>query len=151
MARMHSRAKGKSGSTRPAKTTTPAWVALKPKEIEMLIVKLAREGVGASRIGLVMRDEYGVPDVKQILAKTITELLAEKELRPEIPEDLMALIRKSVLIRKHLEENKKDETARRGLTLTESKILRLSKYYKGTRRIPKTWKYDPETIKLQVE
>jgi small subunit ribosomal protein S15 len=124
---------------------------LKQKEIEMLIVKLAKEGVPPSRIGLTLRDQYGVPDVKLVVGKTITKILEAKEIKADIPEDLMALIRKAVLIRKHLEENHKDQPGKRGLKLTESKILRLSKYYKGTGRLPANWKYDPETIKLQVD
>lgn len=151
MARMHSRAKGKSGSTKPAKIVKPSWVALKPKEIEMLVVKYAKEGKGASKIGLYLRDEYGVPSVKVITGKSVKQILTEKAVNPEIPEDVMALMRKAVLIRKHLDENKGDMTAKRGLQLTESKIMRLAKYYKQHGDLPQAWKYDPERIKLYVE
>lgn len=151
MARMHSRKKGKSGSTKPAQLVKPAWVPLKAKETELLVTKLAKEGASASKIGLLLRDQYGVPDVKLVTGKTIGNILAEKKLAGEIPEDLMALIRKAVLIRKHLEENHKDQPGRRGLILTESKIMRLSKYYKRAGKLARTWKYDPETIKLQVD
>jgi small subunit ribosomal protein S15 len=60
-------------------------------------------------------------------------------------------MRKAVLIRKHLEENKQDMPGKRGLQLTESKINRLAKYYKETGKLDTAWKYDPERIKLQVE
>ena len=43
MARMHSRKKGKHGSKKPAKKSTPSWTRYKPKEIEMLIAKLAKD------------------------------------------------------------------------------------------------------------
>ncbi len=151
MARMHSRKKGKSGSKKPAKLTTPTWVSLKPKEVEMLVFKYAKEGKSLSKIGLFLRDEYGVPSVKALTGKTVKQLLAEKKILPEIPEDLMALMRKAVLIRKHQEENRKDQSAKHGLQLTESKINRLAKYYKRTGAIPTTWKYDPEKIKIYVE
>lgn len=151
MARMHSRKKGKSGSTKPAKLTKPTWVSLKPKEIEMLVVKLAKEGRSASQIGLFLRDEYGVPNVKVMTGKTILEILQAKKVAPEIPEDLMALLRKAVLVRKHLAENGTDKTAKRGLQLTESKIRRLAKYYMRTGVLESGWKYDPERIKILVE
>ena len=151
MARMHSRKKGKSGSTRPAQATKPSWMGRKPKEVEMLVVKYAKEGKPSSRIGLHLRDEYGVPSVKLVTGKSISQILKEKKLRPELPEDMMALMRKAVLIRKHLAENKKDMPGKRGLQLTESKIFRLAKYYKRTGVLPDSWKYDPEKIKLQVE
>jgi small subunit ribosomal protein S15 len=148
---MHSRKKGRSSSTKPAKKTAASWIPLKPKEIEMLIVKLAKEHMSASQIGLVMRDQYGVPDIKMVTGKTISQILEAKKLAPDIPEDLMALMRKAVLIRKHMDENKKDMPGKRGLQLTESKIFRLSKYYKKVGKIPADWKYDPQTLRLQVE
>ncbi len=151
MARMHSRAKGQHGSTRPSKATKPSWLSLKPKEVEMLVVKYAKEGKGPSKIGLYLRDEYGVPSVKVVTGKSVKQILAEKALVPELPEDVMALMRKAVLVRKHLAENKKDVPAKRGLQLTESKINRLVKYYKEKGDLPKDWKYDPERIKLYVE
>src|SRR4030042_76186 len=148
MSRMHSGARGKSRSTKPSKKVVPSWVKYKPKEIEFLIVKFAKEGKSPSQIGIYLRDEYGIPDVKTINKKSITEILKDKNLLKEVPEDLMALIRKAVLIRKHIGDNKGDMSALRGLILTESKIKRLTKYYRRTGRLPLNWKYDPEKIKL---
>ncbi len=151
MARMHSRAKGKSRSTKPSKKGVPAWVQYKPKEVELLAIKYSKEGKTPSQIGVYLRDEYGIPDIKLITGKPITKILEEKKAGPDIPEDLSALIRKAVLIKKHLEAKKQDLTAKRGLQLTESKIRRLAKYYKNSGKLPKDWKYDPEKIKLYVE
>jgi small subunit ribosomal protein S15 len=143
MARMHSRKRGKSGSKKPDKKTIPVWTVYKSKEIELLIAKLGKEGKSSSEIGIILRDTYGIADVSTICGKSITSILKEKKLAPELPEDLTALIRKSVSIRKHLEENKKDETAKRGLLLTESKIKRLTKYYKRSGIVASDWKFDP--------
>ncbi|MBW2977429.1 30S ribosomal protein S15 [Candidatus Woesearchaeota archaeon] len=150
MARMHSRKKGKSSSKKPHKKSL-SWIRYKPKEIELLIVKLAKEGKTASQIGLTLRDTYGIPDTKKIVSKSISKILAEKKLSGKIPEDLMALIKKDIAVRKHLERNSKDETARRGLTLTESKIKRLAKYYKQTGKLPEEWKYDPKRVRFYIE
>ena len=150
MARMHSRKKGVSGSTSPVKKSIPSWLKYKPKEVEILVSKYAKEGKSPSQIGTFMRDEYGIPDVKLITKKSISQILKEKNLLKEIPEDLMALIVKAIQIRKHLDENKKDEPAKRGQHLTQSKILRLAKYYKRKNKLPKDWKYDPEKVKLQI-
>ena len=151
MARMYSRKKGKSGSKKLYKKTAPKWGRYKEKEIELLIVKLAKEGKTPSQVGLHLRDTYGVPDVKLITKKRIGDILKKNDLVSEIPEDLMALMKKSVHIRKHLEQNKKDNPALRGLQLTESKINSLIKYYKKSKRLPKTWKYDLSKTKLLVE
>jgi len=70
--------------------------------------------------------------------------VAYRESAGLIPEDLVFLIRRSVQIRKHMEANNKDQTAKRGLQLTESKIKRLTKYYKKSGKLSSEWKYDPE-------
>ena len=64
---------------------------------------------------------------------------------------LMNLFKKAVLLRDHMEKNKKDSTSKRGLELLESKIRRLGKYYIKSKRIPRTWKYNPERTKLIVQ
>lgn len=151
MARMYSRKKGKAGSRRPISRAKRSWIRYKPKEVELLVVKLAKEGKSPSHIGMFLRDTYGIPDVKYLVKKSVLQILREKKLVPEIPEDLTALIKKSIMVRKHIEKNRKDMTAKRGLELTESKIRRLVKYYKRTKKLPQDWTYSPESIKLLVE
>jgi len=151
MARMHSRRKGSAGSKKPLKPAKPIWVRYKPKEIELLVGKLAKEGKAASEVGVILRDSYGIPSVKLLAGKRIQAILGDKKLLSELPEDLMALMKRSVLIRKHMEHNKQDMTAKRGIQLTESKIKRLSKYYKKINKIPTDWKYDPKSVKIYTE
>ena len=151
MARKYSGARGKSGSTRPTKRVAPNWILHKPKETELLVVKLAKEGKNPSAIGLHLRDTYGIPDVKAATGKSISQIVKEKGLTKEVPEDLMAVIKRAVLLRKHMLENHNDMTAKRGLLLTESKIKKLAKYYKANGKLSLAWKYDPERIKLVVE
>jgi len=151
MARMHSRKRGKSGSTKPTEHTKLSWMRYKPKEIEMLIVKLAREEHTTTSIGTILRDAYGIPNAKTLLGKSISDVLREKKLVKKIPEDLTALIKKGIMIRKHIEENKHDMAAKRGLQLTESKIKRLVRYYKETKRLPVEWKYEPKKSSLILE
>ena len=151
MARMYSRKKGKSKSKKPLQKTVPTWVRYKEKEIELLVVRLAKEGKTPSQIGIALRDTYGVPNVKLLAKKDVTQILKEKKLLPSIPEDLQSLIRRSVAIHKHLERNAKDETAKRGLLLTTSKINRIVKYYKRIGKLPSEWKYDQSMARMLVE
>lgn len=150
MARMHSRTKGKSGSHKPSKKVKPVWLRYSEKEIEQIILKLAKQEKTSSQIGIILRDTYGIPDVRIIIHKKITHLLKENKLTHDIPEDLIALIKNEILISKHLEFNKKDMAAKRGLLLTESKIHRLSKYYKKVGKLPMDWKYDRAKAKLLI-
>ncbi len=151
MAKMHSRGRGNSGSKKLLNPIKPTWVRYKPKEIEMLVGKLAKEGKTSSEIGIILRDSYGIPSIKLITGKRLQEVLEEKKLNPKLPEDLMSLMKRSVLIRKHLENFRQDMTAVRGLQLTESKIKRLVKYYKQIDKLAPDWKYDPSAVKLYTE
>jgi len=151
MARMHSGKKGKHGSNKPAKKTAPSWIKYKGKEVELLISKLAKDGKTSSQIGMLLRDTYGIPNVHALCGKTISNILKEKKLVPEMPEDVTAMFKRYAAIRKHLETNKHDETAARGLHLSESKINRLVKYYKRIGRIPETWKFEADRMGFFAE
>ena len=61
-------------------------------------------------------------------------------LAPSIPEDMYFLIKKAVAVRKHLERNRKDRDPKFRLILIESRIHRLTRYYKRTEQLPPTWK-----------
>ena len=151
MARMYSRKKGRAGSTKPSVLKIPTWERYDPKEVETLVQKLAKSGKSSSEIGIILRDTYGIPTVKPIVNKKITEILKENKLGSKIPEDLIALIKKDIKIMKHLEQNKKDQPAKRGMTITESKINKLVKYYKKKGILPQAWKYEKENAKLLIE
>lgn len=146
---MHARAKGKSGSKHP-ETGSKDWVAYEPNEVKEFIVALAKEGKSPSMIGLVLRDQYGIPSVKAILGAKVGSVLAENKLQTELPEDLQNLVTNSQTLRKHLNENKRDLHNRRALHLIESKILRLTKYYRKSGRIPESWRYEPSEVQLNV-
>ena len=150
MARMYSGKRGKSGSKKPVKKTKKVWLRYSDQEVEQLIVKLSKQGYSQSKIGITLRDTYGVPDVRIILNKKIGKVLGDNKLVPKLPEDLLSLIKRELNILKHLETNKKDQPAKRGLILTESKINRLVKYYKRKRILDSSWTYDREKAKLLV-
>ncbi len=151
MGKMYSGSRGQAGSKRPTKKTVPTWIRYKPKEVEMLLVKLAKEKNTPSQIGIILRDSYGVPSVKLLLGKSISQILDEKKLQAPLPEDLLALIKRSIMLKKHLEGNKKDQVAKRGVSLTESKIKRIVKYYRKTKRLAADWTYDPDKVRLLIE
>ncbi|HUW86596.1 MAG TPA: 30S ribosomal protein S15 [Methanoregula sp.] len=148
MARMHARRRGKSCSIRPYRKQAPAWSNTDTKAITKVILDLRKEGASSSKIGLVLRDRYGVPDVKLALGKRIGDVLRENKVASEIPEDLRDLMIKALGLRKHLGENKKDLHNKRQLNLIESKIRRLVRYYRGTKKLQKDFVYKPETTEI---
>lgn len=150
MARMHSRKKGTSGSKRPARLEKPVWVELSAEEVENEVIKLARKGLTKSRIGITLRDSYGVPLTKVVTGKSISQILEENNIEAPLPEDLSNLVKKALTIRKHLETNHKDLEAKKGLNRTESKVYRLIKYYKKKGYLEPDFKYDPAKIRTIV-
>ena len=151
MARMHARRKGKSGSTHPIRKKYPEWSSLNPREIEARTIELAKSEKSTSEIGMILRDQYAIPDVKIATGKKIMQILEKNNIKSEIPEDLRNLIGTALKLRKHLDVNKKDLKNKRNLQLTESKIRRLTKYYHAEHRLPKGWKYSPAQAKLMFE
>ncbi|MHC1631747.1 MAG: 30S ribosomal protein S15 [Methanotrichaceae archaeon] len=150
MAKMHTRRKGSSRSRPPFREELPEWCDITKEELEKHILRLYDGGMSPTMIGLNLRDQYGVPDVKQVLGTKLTKFLKENAEVPEIPEDLTNLLRKAIRMRKHLNNNNHDIHNKRWLQLTENKIRRLVKYYRRAGKLPEDWMYDPKTAEMLV-
>ena len=149
MGRVHSHRHGKSHSVRPVTPSAPTWIKQTPDEIEELVVKYSKDGLNPSEIGTKLRDQYAIPLTTQIVKKSVTEILEQKGVRPEMPEDLNNLVTKALGLQKHLRANKSDRRNVRSLELLEAKVHRLSSYYKEIGRIPRTWKYKAVIAQLE--
>jgi len=150
MARMHARRRGKSGSKRVYRDKKPEWVDLSTEEVEKIVVDLYNDGYEPSMIGMILRDRYGIPSVKQVTGKSMLKILKDNNVEIRMPEDLKSLILKAINLRKHLEIHKKDKHNMRGLQLIEAKIRRLSDYYKSKGVLPSDWKYDPARLEVEL-
>ncbi|MEK6833977.1 MAG: 30S ribosomal protein S15 [Thermoproteota archaeon] len=149
MGRLHSHRHGQSHSIRPVTPTSPTWVKQNAQEIEELILKYAKDGLTTSEIGVKLRDQYAIPLVRSITKKSITEILEQKGIKQEMPEDLNNIVRKALGLQKHLKTHTSDRRNVRSLELLEAKVHRLSSYYKKIGRIPKTWKYKSVIAQLE--
>jgi small subunit ribosomal protein S15 len=145
---MHSRKHGKHGSTKPPRRRHN-WLIYDREEVEQLINKLAKDGLTNAQIGLVLRDQYGVPDVR-VLGLRVSKV-TESTVKKEVPEDLYSLIVKAVNLHKHMKDNHGDANSKHGLELLESKIRRIGKYYSRTGKLPSDWKYDYDKARLLVK
>jgi small subunit ribosomal protein S15 len=148
MARIHSHRHGKSHQTRPLSKSAPTWVTATPDEVRSAVVKLAKEGMTPSKIGMALRDDYGVPLVKPVIGKTIGEVLVEAKAAPKLPQDLQDLIDRAHRVQKHLGVHKSDRKNVHSLELVEAKIYRLSKYYKQKGVLPSDFKYTAVVAQL---
>ena len=90
----------------------PHWITMKSSELEEVIVTLGKEKKTPEKIGILLRDKYGVPKAK-LLGKKITQILKEKNISYiSDPERIDIKIDK---LRKHMEKNKHDYNAKRSL------------------------------------
>ena len=151
MARVYSRKKGRHGSHRPPVKKLPKWARANKKEVEELIVKFAKEHYTSAVIGQILCDQYGIPDVKLLIGKTVSQIMKENNSYPSMPEDMLSLLKKAVVLRTHMEKHRQDYHSKKGLLNLESKIRRLGKYYSRTGTLPKGWRYSPEEAKLLVQ
>ncbi|KAK9810703.1 hypothetical protein WJX73_000628 [Symbiochloris irregularis] len=150
MGRMHSKGKGMSSSALPYKRSPPSWLKITETEVQEHITKMAKKGLTPSQIGVLLRDQYGIPQVHTVGGGKILRLMKKLGLAPEIPEDLYHLIKKAVAMRKHLEANRKDKDSKFRLILVESRIHRLARYCKRVKKLGPTWRYESATASALV-
>jgi small subunit ribosomal protein S15 len=148
MTRIHSHSRGKSQSFRPTSGAAPSWLSDTPEELTALIIKLSKEGLGPSQIGLSLRDQHSIPSIRAIFGKSLKAILQENNLEMSTPEDLDRLVRRAATLHNHLRTHHGDRKNVRSLELLEAKIHRLSKYYKREGTIPESWKYSAVVAQL---
>lgn len=150
MARMHTKKHGKAKSRKPVRDTLPVAEVDKAKT-EGLIIEMANRGMQPALIGQKLKEEHGVLYVKHSMGKSLTEILEGKSGKPQIPYDLMDLMKKAVSINSHLTSNKHDTDNRMRMKRLESKIWRLTKYYIREGKLPTGWRYDPKQAELLIK
>ena len=145
---MPKKEKGRSHQTRPVAKRSPAWCRYTAEEVEALVMRLAKEGHPPSKIGIILRDQHGIPLTKPITGKSVSEILKERELAPSLPEDLENLMKKATRLHVHLDKNKADLGNKRALQIVEAKIYKLARYYKRKGVLPPDWKYEAKAASL---
>lgn len=131
-----------SASALPFRRTPPTWLKHTSRDIVKSIVEMAKKGLPPSMIGIQLRDSMGIAQVKNITGRKILRLLKHNGQAPDIPEDMYALIKRAVNMRKHLDKNRRDIDTKYRLIMVESRIHRLARYYKRVKQLPSTWKYE---------
>ena len=129
----------------------PSGVPLNATEIEDLVEKFTKEGVSSAMIGMILRDQYAVPNVKLATGKTVTEIQAARGVKADLPADLSQHMVRAINLNTHLKANPKDISNKRGLANIEAKIRRLERYYKENGVLPATWKYSLANAELMLK
>ena len=121
---------------------------LSSREVEDLVVKLAKEDTPPSRIGIILRDQHAVPSIKAATGKSVKQILDANDIKPELPENLINKIRKAVALYSHLDRNPRDFGSKRALEVVEAEINKLAKYYRQKGVLSPSWRYDRERAAL---
>ena len=129
---------------------TPKWLELSAEDAEKLIVDLRKDGHTTAEIGVILRDQYGVASVRNLCKKSVAQIIKDKIGKIDYPDDLLALIKRAVSMRKHLTQHKYDLSNKLKLQSVESKIRRISNYYVRKKMLPEGWKYSSEQAALLV-
>ena len=90
-----------------------SWIKTKPTEVEKLVIQLAKEGNSPAKIGLILRDNHSVPKAK-LISKKITKILKTAKVNYKTEKE--GVSEKIENLKKHLEKNKYDQSAKRSLT-----------------------------------
>ena len=111
----------------------PAWLKMKEDELVKHIKELADKNP-PSKIGTILRDQYGIPTTK-LYGKKLGQYL--KELGLEKNEEFENAVKKVEKIKEHLKANITDRKAKHKLQKAQSKVSKARKYFE---RKNKEWK-----------
>ena len=100
------------------------WTKIKPAEVEKIIVDLARQGVPPEKIGLILRDQHGVPKTK-LFGIRIKEVLSKNKL--DSNSEKKNTLDKIEKLKKHSLTNKHDYTAIRKAVMYSARINKREK------------------------
>jgi ribosomal protein S15P/S13E len=107
------------------KLKKPSWVKMKEPELKKIIAELAEKNP-LSQIGLILRDQYGIPTTK-VFGKKLKSYL--KELGIEKNEELENAEKKVERIKEHLKKSVTDRKAKHKLQKAQSKLNKTKKYW----------------------
>jgi len=105
----------------------PVWLKYTEQEVKDIILKIVEKNpeITAEKIGLILRDNYGIPRTK-IYGFKISQVLKEAN-KYESP-DKKNLSAKAEMLEKHLIKNKGDKRTGRSFIITKAKLKKLQDY-----------------------
>lgn len=107
------------------KNEKPLWLKYTEGEVKQIIIKLANKGMTAEKIGLALRDQYGIQRVK-IYNLKIKKVLDEKNLFQE--PTIKNLEKKSENLATHMNHHKHDQVGKRSQTITKANLKKRQDY-----------------------
>ncbi|MFA6022987.1 MAG: hypothetical protein WC781_02790 [Candidatus Pacearchaeota archaeon] len=97
----------------------------KVEDIEAIVIDLAKKGTSPSKIGIILKEKYGVQKIK-LLGKKISKILKENKISYE--DDHVSIQNKIKSLEKHYEKNKQDKRAEREIVRYIGLRKKIEKY-----------------------
>jgi len=110
------------------KKQKPVWLKTSQEETEAFILEMANKGISAEKIGLILRDQYGIPTAK-LYGKKISKIIEEK-LKNKPTTNLNNINKRIEKIANHVSKNPKDKRAKLYSAIFKEKANRLIKHSK---------------------
>jgi len=107
------------------KMVKPSWLKLSEEEMEKIIVDLSSKHSPA-QIGLILRDQYGVPTTK-VYGKKLSEYLEKAGIKTNT--ELENAKKKFEKMKEHLSLNKQDKRSKHKFQKAQSHLNAMNSYY----------------------
>jgi small subunit ribosomal protein S15 len=109
--------------TKEKKIEKPVWLKYTAEEVKGIIQKLANKGMTAEKIGLTLRDQYGIPKTK-LYGFKIKEIMADKYEDPNVKNLKLGIDK----IDAHYKKNHGDQKAKLSLNITKAQLKKREEY-----------------------
>jgi small subunit ribosomal protein S15 len=119
--------KRKKSENKENKMEKPVWLKYTEEEVKGVILKLANKGLTSEKIGLTLKDQYGIPKTK-LFGFKIKEVLDEKGKYED--ESIKNLKARAEKVQAHYKKHKGDKKAELSLTRTKAKLKKREEYRK---------------------
>ena len=105
----------------------PVWLKYTEEEVKEIILKLVEKSpeLTAEKIGLILRDNYGIPKTK-IYGFKISHVL--KQANKYVSPDHKNLMAKAAKLEVHIKKNKGDKKTGRSYIITKAKLKKTKEY-----------------------
>ena len=99
---------------------------MKEEDLKKIIAELSKTGKQPAEIGLILRDQYGIPTTK-LYGKKLSKYL--KELNLPTNTELQNIEKKLTKLKEHLKTNITDRKAKHKFQKAQSKTSKAKKYF----------------------
>ena len=100
------------------------WARIKPAEVEKLIVEIGKQGIPPEKIGLILRDQHGIPKAG-LFGIRINEVLAKHNLAVDSQKKNVQT--KIERLKEHAGKHKHDYTAQRKAVMYASRLKKIER------------------------